>query len=55
VIVEIGDGGGIGYCIRKTLSVRSRIYLCKGMLTNPFLAEEFGLPNKELDLLLAAD
>ena len=49
-----GDGGGIDHCIRKILSVRSGIYLYKGMLTNPFLAEEFGLPFKDLDLLLAA-
>lgn len=54
VIIELGDGGGIDHCIRKILSVRSGIYLYKGMLTNPFLAEEFGLPYKDLDLLLAA-
>ena len=54
VIIELGEGGGIDHCIRKILSVRSGIYLYKGMLTNPFLAEEFGLPYKDLDLLLAA-
>ena len=54
VIIELGDGGGIDHYIRKILSVRSGIYLYKGMLTNPFLAEEFGLPYKDLDLLLAA-
>lgn len=54
VIIELGDGGGIEHCIRKILSVRSGIYVYKGMLTNPFLAEDFGLPYKDLDLLLAA-
>ena len=54
VIIELGDGGGIDHCIRKILSVRSGIYLYKGMLTNQYLAEEFGLPYKDLDLLLAA-
>lgn len=54
VIIELGDGGGIDHCIRKVLSVRSGIYLYKGMLTNQYLAEEFNLPYKDLDLLLAA-
>lgn len=54
VIIDLGDGGGIDHCIRKVLSVRSGIYLYKGMLTNQYLAEEFGLPYKDLDLLLAA-
>ena len=54
VIIELGDGGGIDHCIRKILSVRSGIYLYKGVLTNQYLAEEFGLPYKDLDLLLAA-
>ena len=54
VIIELGDGGGIDHCIRKILSVRSGIYLYKGMLTNQYLAEEFGWPYKNLDLLLAA-
>ena len=54
VIIDLGDGGGIDHCIRKVLSVRSGIYLYKGMLTNQYLAEDFGLPYKDLDLLLAA-
>lgn len=54
VIIDLGDGGGIDHCIRKVLSIRSGIYLYKGMLTNQYLAEEFGLPYKDLDLLLAA-
>lgn len=54
VIIDLGDGGGVDHCIRKVLSVRSGIYVYKGMLTNQYLAEDFGLPFKDLDLLLAA-
>lgn len=54
VIIGLGDGGGVDHCIRQVHSVRSGIYLYKGMLTNQYLAENFGLPYKDLDLLMAA-
>jgi len=54
VIISLGDGGGIDHCIRQVHSVRSGIYIYKGMLTNQYLAEDFGLPYKDLDLLMAA-
>ena len=54
VIIGLGEGGGIDHCIKEVLSVRSGIYLYKGMLTNRYLAENFGLPYKDLDLLMAA-
>jgi len=54
VILGLGEGGGIDDCIRQVHSVRSGIYLYKGMLTNRYLAEQFNLPCKDLDLLLAA-
>lgn len=54
VILELGDGGGIDHCIQEINSIRSGIYLYRGMLTNKYLAENFKLPYKDLDLLLAA-
>lgn len=54
VLLDLADGGGLDNCIRHELSVRSGIYLYKGMLTNRYLAEDFNLPYKDLDLLLAA-
>ena len=36
------------------MSVRSGIYLYRGMLTNKYLAENFKLPYKDLGLLIAA-
>jgi alanine dehydrogenase len=54
VLLDLADGGGLDNCIRRELSVRSGIYLYKGMLTNRYLAEDFNLPYKDLDLLLAA-
>jgi alanine dehydrogenase len=54
VILNLGEGGGVDQCIRNTYSIRSGIYLYRGMLTNRYLAERFNLPFKDLDLLLAA-
>lgn len=54
VILDLGEGGGIDRCIKETFSIRSGIYLYRGMLTNRYLAENFKLPYKDLDLLLAA-
>jgi alanine dehydrogenase len=54
VIIQMGEGGGIDHCIKDLLTVRSGIYLYKGMLTNKYLAENFKLPYKDIDLLLAA-
>lgn len=54
VILSVGDGGGVDPSIKEMLSIRSGIYLYKGMLTNKYLAENFKLPYKDLDLLLAA-
>jgi len=54
VILEVGEGGGLDHCIKEMLSIRSGIYLYKGMLTNKYLAENFKLPYRDLDLYLAA-
>jgi len=54
VILQLGDGGGVDHCIKEVMSVRSGIYLYRGMLTNKYLAENFKLPYKDLDLLMAA-
>jgi alanine dehydrogenase len=54
VLLNLGEGGGVDQCIKQTFTVRSGIYLYRGMLTNRYLAENFKLPYKDLDLLLAA-
>ena len=54
VILDIGKGGGLDMSIKQELSLRSGIYIYKGMLTNKYLAEHFKLPYKDLNLLMAA-
>ncbi len=54
VLLDLAEGGGVDKSIKNVLSIRSGIYLYKGMLTNKYLGEHFKLPSKDLDLLLAA-
>lgn len=54
VIIDMGETGGIDESVKKVYSTRCGIYLYKGALTNRYLAEQFKLPFKDLDLLFAA-
>jgi len=53
IIVSIGDEGGIEGLLRKDSGVRNGVYIYNGVLTNEFLAETFGLPYKDINLLMA--
>ncbi len=53
-LMETGDYGGIKGTIRKYKGIRNGIYIYNGTLTNKYLAETFGLPYKDIELLLAA-
>ena len=49
----MGDEGGIEGLLRKDSGVRNGVYIYNGVLTNEFLAETFGLPYKDINLLMA--
>lgn len=53
IIISLGEGGGLDR-VHQEYSMRSGIYIYRGMLTNYYLADRFNLPYKDLDLLLAA-
>ena len=54
MLLEMGKVGGIEKMCRTNLGVRHGIYIYKGCITNRVLAEYFGLPYKDIDLLMAA-
>ena len=54
MLLEMGRLGGIEKMCRTNLGVRHGIYIYNGCLTNRGLAESFGLPYKDIDLLVAA-
>lgn len=54
ILISIGESGGIEKMLRLNTGFRNGLYLYNGMLTNKWIAERFGIPYKDLDLLLAS-
>lgn len=54
LLLSIASDGGVSTSIRMANIVRSGVYMYKGVITNRGVAEERGLPYKDLDLLLAS-
>lgn len=54
VIMEMGEEGGIDAFLKNNPPLRKGIYMFNGILTNHMIGQSFGLPSKELDLLLAS-
>lgn len=54
VFVQIGEEGGIDRFLIQHPYMRSGVYLYNGMLTNKFFSDMYGIPFKDLDLLMAA-
>ncbi len=54
MLLSIASDGGVESAVRSANMIRSGVYMFKGTLTHSGIAEERGLPYKDLDLLLAA-
>ncbi|WP_243392471.1 alanine dehydrogenase [Solitalea longa] len=54
ILLDLGDHGGIKNMLWSRTGVRHGVYIYQGHLTNKYLAEQFNLPFKDLDLLVAA-
>lgn len=54
VFIQIGEEGGMDKYLIQHPYMRHGVYLYNGMMTNKFFAEMYGLPFKDLDLLMAA-
>jgi alanine dehydrogenase len=46
--------GGFKPFLKANMGVRSGIYMLNGILTNEYIGNRFGLPSKDIDLLMAA-
>jgi len=53
ILINMGEEGGIEGLLRRDAGVRNGVYIYNGVLTNEFLAETFGLPYKDINLLMA--
>ena len=54
LLLEISERGGCEKLIQTEKGFRHGVYIYKGTLTSSFLGESFGLPYKDLDLLISA-
>lgn len=53
VIVGMGALGGEGKKIREDMGLRHGVYIYKGILTNDTIGRKFGIPSKDINLLMA--
>lgn len=53
-ILDTGESGGLEVMIKSYLGIQNGVYIYKGVLTNKYLADTFGLPYKDINLLLMA-
>jgi alanine dehydrogenase len=54
ILVTVGNSGGFKPFLKANLGVRNGVYLYNGILTNEYLGNKFGIPSKNIDLLMAA-
>jgi len=53
-ILDTGEYGGLEVMIKSYQGIQNGVYIYKGILTNKYLADTFGLPYKDINLLLMA-
>jgi len=53
-LLEMGNSGGIIHALKGDRGLRHGVYIYNGILTNEYIGNLFGLPSKDLDLLMAA-
>ncbi len=54
MILDLGDSGGINQLIKQHAGIRSGIYVYNGVLTKESIANRFGLPFQDINLLMMA-
>jgi alanine dehydrogenase len=53
LIVGMGELGGEGRHLRENIGLRHGVYIYNGILTSETLGRKFGIPSKDIDLLMA--
>jgi alanine dehydrogenase len=54
ILVTAGSSGGFKPFLKANLGVRNSIYIYNGILTSEYLGNQFGIPSKDINLLMAA-
>lgn len=53
LIIGMGETGGEGKHLKENIGLRHGVYVYNGILTNEILGHRFGIPSKDIDLLMA--
>ncbi|HPW65466.1 MAG TPA: alanine dehydrogenase [Salinivirgaceae bacterium] len=54
LLIDIAEMGGLNHIISENVGFRNGVYLYNGILTKEAIGRKFGLPSRDIDLLLAA-
>jgi len=54
LLLSIADAGGVQKHLKDDLGLRHGVYIYNGILTNTRIGNHFGIPSKDIDLLMAA-
>jgi len=54
LMIKMGDEGGIESLIKMNQGIRSGAYMFNGIITSKIIADNFDMPYRDLDLLIAA-
>ncbi|MCK5135374.1 MAG: alanine dehydrogenase [Bacteroidales bacterium] len=54
LILGMGEHGGMGKHLKVNVGLRHGVYVYNGILTNEAIGQRFGIPSKDIDLLMAA-
>jgi len=54
ILLKITEMGGVKNFLKHDFAVRQGVYIYNGILTNSYIANKYGLPYKNIDLLMAA-
>ncbi len=55
ILLDIGEQGSIKNVIWQKSGVRNAVYIYEGHLTNKYIGDRFGIPCKDLDLLIVSN
>jgi len=54
LLLDIAEAGGIKNKMKEDIGLRHGVYIYNGILTNSRIGNYFGIPSKDIDLLMAA-
>jgi alanine dehydrogenase len=54
VLIKVGESGGVVNMLKRDYPISRGVYILNGAITNKHISEAFGLPFRDIDLLISA-